>query len=308
MLKGTFIDSESPSDTGLYIWNYAEKDSSSLPKQLKLLDFGSNSQQFHPLGIEYHAPSNTVFAVNHASSGPAIEMFKLFASERAATHIGTVKHSLIAAPNAIAAVSEKELFVTNDHRFLAREHPILTKLETGLGYAGGSIVHVDLTSVLEPKVRALAKVPFANGIVQLGSGALAVASSSMNEVWIYDVEKSADGGALSLNKTDTIRVSFHPDNLSVDGNGKLLIAGHPHALTMEKVAMNAARCNSPGDQNKEGCVKGLSWIAEWSEKDGVRDLYVGDGYGTSSTAVRDVQRKIGIAVGLYERGVLVWDD
>lgn len=235
-------------------------------------------------------------------------MFKLFSSEKVATHIGTIRHSLIAAPNAVTAISAKELFVTNDHRFIAEKHPMLTKLETGFGYAGGSVVHIDLKSIREPKVHTLSKIPFANGIVQLDSSALAVASSSMNEVYIYDIARPSDSGPPSLTKRNTIQVSFHPDNLRVDQNGKLLIAGHPHALTMEKVAVNAARCNDPNDKVKQGCVKGLSWIAEWSEKDGLRDLYVGDDFGTSSTAVRDVERKIGFAVGLYERGIMVWDD
>lgn len=234
-------------------------------------------------------------------------MFKPFLSDKATTHIGTIKHSLISAPNAVAAVSAKELFVTNDHRFLAKDHPLLTKLETGLGYAGGSVVHVDLRSVLQPKVHALAKVPFANGIVQLKPDSLAVASSSMNEVYIYQIGRTNEMGPPSVTKSDTIPVSFHPDNLSVDENSKLVIAGHPHAPTLEKIAKNAARCNDPAYVSKDGCVKGLSWIADWSAKDGFRDLYVGDGFGSSSTAVRDVKRNIGIAVGLYERGILVWD-
>ena len=246
--------------------------------------------------------------VNHTPTGSCIEMFKLFAQDTAATHIGTIKHSLITAPNSIAAVNGRELFVTNDHHFLRRHNPVLALLETYLGIPGGSVVHADLGSILEPKVDMLAKVPFANGIVELNSTALAVASSSMNSVYVYHVERRSDNGTPQLSKKETIRVPFHADNLSVDKNGKLLIAGHPHGPTLEKVAKNSARCNALGTKNKEGCVKGLSWIAEWSEKDGLKSLYVGDGFGTCSTAVRDVDREFGIASGLYERGVLTWDD
>lgn len=279
-----------------------------MPEKLKLLDFAGGSQHFHPLGIDYHAASSTIFIINLAPTGSCIEMFKLFPSERAATHTRTIKHSLISAPNSLAIIGDHELFVTNDHHFLAKDHPVLTQLETGLGLPGGSVVHVDLGSPPDPKVTTLARVPFANGIVALNPSLLAVASSSMNSVYLYQVERPKGGGPPTLTKRDSIPVAFHPDNLSVDKNGKLLIAGHPHAPTFDKVAKNAARCNAPGGENKKGCVKGLSWIAEWTEKEGLRDLYVGDGFGTSSTAVRDVERRIGMAVGLYERGVLVWDD
>lgn len=302
------MDPKSPNDTGLYFWNYADESSSSHPEKLKLLDFTSGLSHFHPLGVDYHAASNTLFVVNHAPTGPCIEMFKLFLSEKAATHTGTIKHDLIAAPNAVAAVSGHELFVTNDHYFLAKNNPTLALLETYLGIPGGSVVHVDLHSILHPKVSLLARVPFANGIIELNSTALAVASSSMNSVYIYRLERPSMGESPRLKHIETVSVPFHADNLSVDKNGKLLVSGHPHGPTLEKVAKNSARCDAPGSENKDGCEKGLSWIAEWSEEDGVRTLYVGDGFGTSSTAVRDVERKIGIATGLYERGVLTWND
>lgn len=292
----------------MYFWDYTNKISSTRPEKLKLLDFNNGLLHFHPLGLDYHDQSNTIFVINLPPSGPCIEMFKLFPAERAATHTGTIKHHLLAAPNSIAAINGHELFVTNDHYFMAKDNPKLALLETYLGVPGGSVVHVDLRSILEPKVSSLARVPFANGLVELNSSALAVASSSMNSVYIYGVERQSDGGAPNLTKRETIRVPFHADNLSVDGNGKLLIAGHPHGPTLEKIARSSARCNSPGSPNTQGCETGLSWVAEWSEAGGLRNLYVGDGFGTSSTAVRDVGRKVGFATGLYGRGLLTWDE
>ena len=87
------------------------------------------------------------------------------------------------------------------------------------------------------------------------------------------------------------------------------VAGHPHGPTLEKFARNSARCNAPRKEDKVACdVKGLSWIADWSEEDGLKTLYVGSDFATATTAVRDIKREIGFAVGLYERGILKWDE
>ena len=294
------------------MWRYTDNSSSPRPEQLKLLDFSGAAEDFHPLGIEYHSTSQTLFVANHARSNSRIEIFKLFSQESAATHVRTLDHPLLAAPNAIAALSESEIIVTNDHYFLHRNQPLLALLETYLGAPGGSVVYVDLgpdAAKLVPRMELLARMPFANGMVILNATALAVASSSTTSVRLYSIERGSETQAPRLKHTRTVPVPFLPDNLSVDVNGKLLIAGHPHGPTLEKVAKNSARWNAPGAKGKEGCdFRGLSGIAEWTEEDGLRMLFVGDEFATSSTAVRDVDRQIGVATGLYERGVLVWNE
>lgn len=292
--------------------NYAEN--TSKPEKLKLLDFAHLAEAFHPLGIDYDAGTNTLYVVNHDPAGSKIEMFKLFPSELSATHIGTVAHRLLRAPNAVTALNDKELLVTNDHLYLRKQDPWMSMAETYLGTPGGNIMHVDLNTIytdLKPTVKVLARVPFANGIVLLNETALAVASSNTNAIRIYSIGPSSDANvrAPKLTLTHTVLLPFHPDNLSTDKDGKLLIAGHPHTPTLEKIAKNNARCNADGSENKEGCeLRGLSWISEWSEKEGLRNLYVGDDYGTSSTALRDVTRDVGIGVGLYEKGIMSWKE
>ena len=173
-------------------------------------------------------------------------------------------------------------------------------------------MYVDLDSRAQKDsfaVQVVARVPFANGIVHLNSTTLAIASTSMNSVMLYTVEQIDELQNPRLSRVQTIPVPFHVDNLSVDNSGRLLIAGHPHGPTLEKVARSSARCNTPGQSNKVGCdLRALSWIAEWSEESGLKTLYAGSDFATSTTAVRDIKRKLGFAVGLYERGILTWDE
>lgn len=298
------MDPKAPAETGLYLYDYTSP--TSQPYKINLLDFPKAPSDFHPIGIDYHPSSQTVFVVNHAESGSCVEMFKLFPSENAATHIRTVKHdTLLAAPNAVEALSETELLVTNDHYFRIRYKPILAKLETYLGVPGGSVVYIKLASTSTIHAELLARVPFANGIVRLNETMLAVASPNMAAVYLYSMEHGSSMPKLTHQRT--FRVPFHPDNLSVDGDGKLLITGHPHSPTLEHVSGNSARCNALGTEGKEGCdVKAQSWISEWSEGEGLRTLYVDTEFSTSTTAARDVARDLGFAVGLYERGLMTW--
>lgn len=301
-------NSTSASETGIYIWHYA--DSSSQPEKLKLLDFGDHLHDFHPLGIEYQPASKTIVVLNLASAGSRVEMFKLVVAETAATFVRTLAHPALSAPNSVAAISEAEYFITNDHYFSARSSAILSALETYLGIPGGSIVYVkyDPSAMNKPPiVQTLARLNFANGVALLNASTVAVASSSLASVTLYTIDKTNDGPGPRLSKSRTIQVPFHADNLSVDSNGKLLIAGHPHAPSMEEVAKNAARCDKPDDAPKEHCDhKAPSGIAEWSEQEGLKMLYTGFDFQSSTTALRDVSRRIGMVVGLYANGVMTW--
>lgn len=134
---------------------------------------------------------------------------------------------------------------------------------------------------------------------------LAVASSSGGVVNLYSTD-SATPRAVKFRKT--ITVPFLPDNLSVDADGTLLIAGHGHPASMTKFTGTRALCRSgTGPEAAEACkLTSPSYVVEWSEDAGLRTLYVNDAFSTSTTAVKDVGRGIGLVTGLFENGVLVW--
>ena len=262
---------------------------------------------FHTLGIAYHGPSSTLFVVNHSTKGPRIEVFSLdLGSEQpVATHKRTIEHPLLRAPNSISIINENELYVTNDHYFAAGNNPYLSHIETFLGIPGGTVVHADLSM---NTFRTVARVPFANGVDFLNSTTLAVASSSKADVSLYSVDPTTRD--LTLRRT--IRFPFGVDNLSLDGDGKLLAAGHTHMPSLQKFVATRYLCNSDEvkDEDKEVCKTAVagSAVAEWTEQGGVKMLYSGTDYPTACTATRDVKRKTGIVSGLYAKGVLVWKE
>jgi arylesterase/paraoxonase len=177
----------------------------------------------------------------------------------------------------------------------------LAKLESYLGVPGGSVVHMNLA---ENTARVVARLPLANGIKLLNETTLAVSSSSTERVRLYDITETRD-----LVYMKSIKVPGLPDNLSVDGNGKLLIAAHMHVPSMMKVSKTRVNCGSPEGRDSDVCkVRPPSWVGEWSEADGVKTLYQGVDFMTASTAMRDTTRGIGLITGLYEKGILVFKD
>lgn len=263
--------------------------------------------------MAYDEESSTLFAANHAAAGPRIEVFSLDLDRLVATHAGTIQHPLIHGPNSMALVSSRELYVSNDHYFLARQSTLLARTESFLGLALGTVVHVKLSGDKPADVqeaRVVARAAFANGVEMLNSTAVAVASTSRSAVYLY--ERRPDG---SLTYRSSVPVPFLPDNLSLHG-GKLLIAGHPHFPSLVKFTVTRHVCNDASELAKADeamrkyCTAGkaTSWVAEWSEADGLKSLYTGTEYPTSVTAARDSKRGVGIISGLYAKGILVWRD
>lgn len=194
--------------------------------------------------------------------------------------------------------------MTNDHYIRAATSPLLSKIETFSGAPGGSVVYIDTDMPQAAKV--VARVPFANGVALLNATMLAVASSSKAGVYLFEIK--ADG---ALELRDVVRTPAAVDNLSRDGEGKLLMAGHPFAPALMSVSKGRARCDFTGNAGEREACKctAPSWVAEWSEEGGLREMYKDDGteFCSSSTVVRDVKNKVGIISGLYERGILVFE-
>ncbi|KAF7186430.1 Serum paraoxonase/arylesterase 1 [Pseudocercospora fuligena] len=312
-VMGTFINPSAPERTGIYIYRYAE-DPDSKPEKLSIFPLNNNASEFHPLGIDLHEESRSLFVVNHAANGSRIDMFKFNAKGAYLTVMGSiVDPEHLPSPNSIAVISENEFFVTNDHFWTARKNPWLSKFETYAGLPGGTVAYMKTEGDLEKdegvaKGATLAKVPFANGIVLLNESTLAVSSSSHAEIRLFGILRNGTRSVPRLELRKRVKVPFIPDNLSVDSKGRLLVAGHPHAPTVEKTQWRNGACEvSKSLSEMEYCkFPRLSWIVEWGEEDGVKTLYKGSEFGTSTTAVRDWERGVGFAVGLYERGMLAW--
>ncbi|OAQ77741.1 paraoxonase [Purpureocillium lilacinum] len=315
------------SSAELYIYDYKD---ASLPdaaalKRVSLVDF-PGKDDFHTLGFAFDEATSTLYMSSHAKAGPRIEVFTLDIDALTATHRATVQHPLLNGPNALALLGPDELLVTNDHRFPARDYKLLSKAETFLGPPTGTVVHLKLTPNGQHAVhdaRVLARVPFANGVELLNHSTVAVASTSRGAVYLFDLaedeKKTKKHGEqrLRMKYRTQIRTPFLPDNLSRASDRRLLIAGHPHPPSLQRFTQTRHVCNGDATELKRAdeetrryCETGTapSWVAEWSDEEGLRSLYAGVEYPTSATAARDVKRGVGIVGGLYAKGLLVWRD
>ncbi|KAI5285377.1 hypothetical protein KEM54_000620 [Ascosphaera aggregata] len=306
---GTFTEDKSRIPDGA-IWAYwynlpvhpdGKEEAKEALRKITLQGFDTNG--FHPLGIEYHAPSSRLFVVSHHYDGSRIEIFKLDVGNKlgyhsknppnlVAEHLRTVINITMPAPNAIAAINEHEIYVTNDHLFPRRFHPWLNAMETFLGF-GGSIVHVNLET---DEVQKVASLSFANGIVLLNDTKLVASSTSTATVRLYDVNEQDH--RRPLKKTQNIPIPFFPDNLSIDAENWLYIAGHPSMKALRQAVRNRHGCTgAEGTQ----CYKSMAptWVSRWRELEGLQDVYVtSNGFGSGCAVARDSKHKIGLLSGL----------
>ncbi|KAJ6781859.1 hypothetical protein PWT90_08920 [Aphanocladium album] len=295
----------------LYAYNYAASGPGAGElTQFKIIGF-PNATDFHTLGLEFDEATSTLFVTNHAQAGARIEVFKLDLDKFTATHVKTLTHPLITTPNSIQLLGSHEFYVSNDHYFTTRQSILLSKIEAYLALPISNVLHLTLDpATYEIKtVDVAARLAFANGVVLLNETTLAVASSSAGVVYLYHVEADK-----SLTYQKQIVTPFLPDNVELKDEKTLLISGHPHLPSLAKFAESRHICNEPevlataSEEEKELCAKspGLSWVAEWSEEQGLRNIFVESIYGSSATSLFDSKAGFGLIAGLYEKGLFTW--
>ncbi|KAL4928022.1 uncharacterized protein BDV17DRAFT_265129 [Aspergillus undulatus] len=292
---------------GLWIYQYEkpEEDEAALVK----IEFQGYSGpfSFHPLGVEYHRDTATLFVCNHHIEGSRLDVFSLEWNGKTpiAKHTRSIIHPLLRGPNSVIALNGDELYVTNDHYILRKDYPALALTETYAGIPGGTVAYVNLAA--EPvEVRTVARGAFANGVTLLNDSAVAVAITAAAEVRLY--KRLEDN---SLEQFDAIKMPFLPDNVSTDKDGALLIAGHPHPPSLDKTVHARRECIDADGVVPQECWKSTSpsWVARWSASKGLEDLYVtSKEFGSSATAAKDATRNVGLVTGLYENGILVWSE
>ena len=316
--QGDFVDSAQPDPNAeLYAWHYED---SSLPDEdsllrIKVVGFEA---ELRTIGFEYHEPSSTLFVTNHGRQGSRIEQFNLDLERLTATHVRSIIHPLVSIPNSIAAVSDSEFYVTNQHHFTAREHPLLWAVETYAALPIATVAHVRVLENGTIDAAVVARQAYPNGIVLLNKTTLAVAATSKRTVNLYTVSPAADAAQHpGLELSSSFWLPFLPDNLSVSkGDGALLVAGHPHLPSLSKFSRSRRICHRPevlasqGQEVQDMCggLGTASWASEWTPGGGVRHIYAGWDYPTSASVVRDRERRVGIVAGLYAKGLLVWRD
>lgn len=271
----------------LYIYDYktfpngGDDDDDKVLRTVGIIGFPVSSpgeRDLHTLGMAFDEPSSTLLVTNHAMEGGSrIEVFELDGLDSSssspplllpkATHIRTIKHPLLHAPNSIAIVEGTggaEFFVTNDHAIPSVRSKLLSVIETYVAAPTGTVVYVRVGDG-EVKAHVVARLPFANGIVIFNATTIAVSSSSKAAVYLFKVQPafgaegkndSADTVPYTLTYASRIRTTFAPDNLSVAHSSssssssgkteaeKLLIAGHAHAPTLSRYVATRHVCHN----------------------------------------------------------------
>ncbi|KAG5304471.1 serum paraoxonase/arylesterase [Histoplasma capsulatum G186AR] len=324
-VMGIFRD---PNPKGsLYIYDYA---ATGTIKELVLTGF-PDTIDFHPVGINFFRSSpqskTRLFVANHQRTGTTVAVFDIDYDLYQAKYITTVfdNNETIVSPNSIAPVSYTQFYVTNDHHYLARTRPLLSKIETYFSMPWGWVTFVDFSSTEHLKCEIVAtNISFANGIVMTPTGKeVIVASSGHDAVYIYQRDSETN----SLSSThETVHVNFHPDNVNFDhsldisdptvfdADGRFLrgltVGGHPSIIKLVQAV------HSPES------VKAPSWVAEIRRGAGVdpapcpaapqqpkfyaRTLYQSNGehFSTSTTGALDSKRGRLLVASLYGKGIL----
>ncbi|KAF8632184.1 hypothetical protein AX15_001952 [Amanita polypyramis BW_CC] len=289
-----------------------------------LLENYPKDHDFHPLGLDIwpsrQRNESNLYVTNHARQRTMIEHFVLSPEEpTVARHIRTISSPYFLSPNAIALTSPNSFYVSNDH-LITRRLPIvghvLPVIESILGLPLGFVLHVTLSADTQPTIENLSLsapfFPFANGVAVSPDGSsLAVASSSLAQIQIFDRDPVTN---TLTRRSHTIDLPFAVDNLDFSDDGTLYAAGHPHFPTLVQVAANKTQyapswavaipplprekvvppvefdVNAP--TSLKGLVTGVSGLATVFQSDG-------QGFATSSTALKDDKTGVLYVTGLY---------
>lgn len=273
---------------------------------------------FHPLGIEIHPQDQftaRLFVVNHRRDRSVIEVFKIKTTKGAETQaqlnwLFTLTHPLLNTPNSIVALTSNSLLVTNDHLINRRQYgpfgPVLHTIETLFRLPGGNVISLEFED--HGKESASVKInqlTFANGIaINQDRSMLIIATSTPMKVLFYQIKPDPTTNLQFEFKYLTSRkLEFGPDNLSIDDQDNLIIAGHPSAPKIFLWVFNSNYFPPAG-----------SSISFLNLKNGVhspiRNLFQDNGefFMTSSTALvlkeKDQSTRRLVASGLYHTGLL----
>ncbi|KAF8699300.1 serum paraoxonase arylesterase 2, partial [Rhizoctonia solani] len=287
------------------------------PYPLKLTNFPINAD-FHPLGIELtprdSAGTSRLLVINHRRQNTTIEVFRIHLESHLVSlaYETTLTHASFVAPNAIAAISPTQFFLSHDHYFTRRMawpwNKILPPLETFLALP---LSRVDLVSFETrsgtPKgvrnVQTVARnIAFANGVAVSDDGStLAIASTTRAQVQLYSKDET------SIRFVTSVRVPFSVDNIAFAGD-ELLTAGHPYlpefmALVKRKSNRAPSYVSAIAPSLQAGL--GKSWLTRVSAGANVTTRFMSDGsfLGTSSGAFADLEMQTMFVVALYGSGV-----
>lgn len=196
---------------GIYAFSLAA------PNEVKRVSL-DGPEDFHPHGISLWTgeTEKRLFVINHQLTGEnSVEIFDV-AEGGMLSHVKSVMFDDMQSPNDVHAVGSVAFYITNDRGYRTG---LMSKLEGYLGLPFASVAYFD--GQLGRKVAS--GLTYANGINQSLDGKhIYVSQIIPRTVSVYT--RDAESGALE--KLQTIDTNSSPDNIEVDENGMLWVAGH----------------------------------------------------------------------------------
>ena len=191
---------------------------------------------FHPHGISLYrnGGEEMLFAVNHHAGGmQSVDSFIVHFDGDTATlePQASIAGGLLVSPNDVAAVGPGQFYVTNDH--------VTT---TAIGrFAEDYLIwpHADLVHFNGAFFRiAIQRIAFPNGVYVTPDGTRLYVTST-NERRVIGFSRSPYTGELA--EIGSLHIPARLDNISMDPQGELVIAGHPSLARVHDFQKDAAK-------------------------------------------------------------------
>lgn len=247
------------SQDGIYV---LQLDSGVVPQKLPTTYSGS----FHPHGISYlkNDTAAWLFVVNHNNQGSFVEVFEF--RNDSLIHLRSIKDELMCCPNDIVAVAPDKFYVTNDHG-----------IHDGFFRTLEDYLLIPLSYLLYCEDHSFTKVytglKYANGVnISADGSVLYLTHTTGRELLTFNRNKET--GKINLISTTELHTGV--DNITVDIEGNLWIAGHPRLLAF------VAHAADPDNKSASQVLK-LSPVSPGEYQ--IEEIYMDDGNQLSGSSV-----------------------
>lgn len=244
-------------ENGIYAFNLNDPDS------LRLVSVDAPAD-FRPHGISLFRDDEhaRLFVVSHPSTGSHILIFDL-AEDGMLTHVRTITSDQIFSPNDLVATGPEQFYVTNSSRM--GDNP-LGVIEALLGLPLVNVVHYDG----ETARQAAGGLVYGNGINMSPDGSRVYAASFIAQrIDVFERDRATN----ALTKIDTFRAPFGLDNIELDENGDLWVAGNTEVFSF---------LDHQGDPNARAPSYAVRFDAESGD---VTPVFFSDGEAIDSASV-----------------------
>ncbi|KAK7053316.1 hypothetical protein VNI00_003942 [Paramarasmius palmivorus] len=234
-----------------------------------------------------HRPPRDGLDAKAVGADSVIEIFKTNLSGRKLTHVTTVEHPAIIAPNDIIGYPDgKSFYFTNYFGTKVKAAVVFREIFN----PKSSVVHCHVDQGCKT---VASNMLGSNGIAQAPNGTIYVASTAGRELKIF--ERQEDD---SIVLTDVVSTETPLDNLSVDSNGLVWAAGFPKTLALVHHMEDPVN-HAPSCAWKIGINTGPN--AFYGEKYKVEKAYEDDGTLASGTTtiVHDAARGLVFIHGMH---------